>query len=96
MKQAVAFHQSHPFGGGFDNVDNNAAGIEFFHRSPDQILRIIAPLGNRDEGIFFLKLLDVGAKPGVRIVEGELPFALGAFDQNLFPIRALIERQLRD
>src|SRR5262249_5207701 len=56
---------------------------------------IVAPFRYRNEGIFFLELFDVGAKPGVRVIEGQLPFALGPVDQNPFSVAALIKRGLR-
>ena len=71
-------------------------GFGFIGHALQEIFRIIAPLGNFDKRVFLFEILDEGAKPGVRVVEGDLALALGACDKNFFAVGALIEGDLGD
>ena len=93
-KYSLAFHQIHLFAGRRDHVGDVLAGANFFQRPLDQGSSIGAILRHLDERILFLELLGHGAIPGVGAVEGERGFFLGALDQDLFPVGALIEGQL--
>jgi hypothetical protein len=95
LEHAFALQHAQAVRGGFDHVGEHPAGFHFFDYFADDVLGIVAPFGGSDEGIFFLKLLDECLEPGVGSVEGKLPLALGAFDENFFPVDALIERDLR-
>ena len=90
LEYPFSFHHTHAVGGGFDNIGKHPARFHFLEHFADDVLGVVAPFGGSDERIFFFELFDECFEPGVRRVERELPFALGAFDKNFFPVGALV------
>src|SRR5215475_6141780 len=62
----------------------------------DQIPAIGAKFRNFDERVFLLELLGDDSKPGMGVVERELTFSFGTFDEDLLAVGSLIEGQLRN
>ncbi len=91
LKYALPSHELHLFPGGRDHVRDILAGLDLFKCTLDEVPTIGAELGNFEERIFLLEFLGDGSIPGVRAVKHECPFFLGAFDENLFPVSALVE-----
>ena len=96
LKYPFPLHHTHAVGGGFDNIGEHPARFHFLEHFADDVLRVVAPLGGSDERVFFFEFFNECFEPGVRRVERELPFALGAVDEELFPVGALVKGDLGD
>ena len=91
LKQTGALQQRHIVGAGLDDVGDLVAGGGFFGDPLEQFLGIAAIDIGLDKWIFLAELLsDMGSHPGVRCVEGDLAFFLGAVEENFFAIFTLV------
>ena len=80
--------------GAFDDIGEKTAGAVLLDDALHHIGAVGAPFGDFDEWIFFFELLGDRLEPGVGVVENHLAFFLGALNEELFPVSALVEGDL--